>query len=351
MGLKAKLFTLNLTVLASTIAAAVLAGYGYLHISGILQQRTPAAGSAVIIMEGEKVLYQSEKFTAVDIKEILMSLSMNEDTFVYKNVSHTLKRDSFGRVYSIITLTPKDGLGGGYMPLIVTVFSVFLLVFLAAFFIAQRVYSRDVISPVVNLQRATANLRRGELDTPITDEGSGEVGELAREIEQLRIELKNSIYYQQKTEGNRRFLITSISHDLKTPVTSIMGYIEGIFDGVAKTEEKKREYLEKALSKTKQINSMIEDLLLFSKLDLNQMPFSMERTSLTRYMEDSVGECSILFERENKRLSIENRADIFVMLDREKFKRVVQNIFDNAAKNMDSGGELKILIRETPARP
>ena len=193
-------------------------------------------------------------------------------------------------------------------------------------------------------------LREGDLDTAITDQGYGEVRELGRAVEQLRLQLKNSIYYQEKVDDNRKFLISSISHDLKTPVTSIRGYIDGVLDGVADTDEKKEDYLLKAVEKTKMIDIMIEDLLLYSKLDLNQMPFEKGKIDIGEYMSNYIEDNLADFEGENKSIIFENELEDVhhLLIDNEKFRRVMQNITDNAKRNIEEyTGQLKVLLRET----
>ena len=209
---------------------------------------------------------------------------------------------------------------------------------------------RNIIIPITDLTKEMEKLRIGELETAITDKGYGEIRELGTAIEQLRLQLKNSIYYQQRVDDNRNFLISSISHDLKTPVTSIRGYIDGVLDGVADTDEKKQYYLSKATEKTNMINTMIEDLLLYSKLDLNQMKFEKDKVNIVEYMESCIEDSSEDFLRENKKIYFENKllTTSFVMIDVEKFKRVIQNIMDNAKKSIETQiGQLKIMLRET----
>jgi signal transduction histidine kinase len=166
----------------------------------------------------------------------------------------------------------------------------------------------------------------------------------------MRIKLKESVYLQQKYDENRKFLVSSISHDLKTPVTSIKGYIEGIIDGVAKTPEKMKEYLETARSKAILVNAMIDDLLLYSKLDLNQIPYHFEKTDLEQYFEDCVSDHRYEYEKANIKLALisELKETVFVLIDRERFKRVIQNILDNAKKFMEKAdGQVDIILRET----
>ena len=230
------------------------------------------------------------------------------------------------------------------------VFIIFLIVFIVTNIVVQKQNMINIINPIINLTKETERLRTGELETAIIEQGYGEVRELGSAVEQLRLQLKNSIYYQQKFDENRKFLISSISHDLKTPVTSIRGYLDGVLDGVADTDEKKKYYLSKAVDKTKLINNMIEDLLLYSKLDLNQMPFEKDRINIVKYIESCLEDNSAEFERENKGIILDNKLsdEYLVNIDREKFKRVIQNIVDNAKRNIKKEfGKLTIILRET----
>jgi signal transduction histidine kinase len=226
------------------------------------------------------------------------------------------------------------------------------VVFAAGSFITQSRNYKNIIAPIISLKKQTEGIRHGDIDTAVTTNGFGELGELAGAVENLRVELKNSVYYRQKVDENRKFLISSISHDLKTPVTSIRGYIDGVLDGVANTDEKKEEYLKKAIVKIAHMNTMIDDLLLYSKLDLNQMPFDTRRISISCYISNLTNEYAADFEREGKTLFFEDnmKKEVYVKIDAEKMKRAVQNIFDNAKKNIETGnGRLEITIRESAA--
>jgi signal transduction histidine kinase len=309
---------------------------------------------AVVVMENSGIIYSSEDFTMFEIKEMLMNLSIENNYYEYGNKRYSIDEENFsaenGSNYKIITLNQIINISDYYRSFIVFVFIVFLAVYIIASIIVQKQNLKNIIIPITDLTKVMEKLRNGELETSITDKGYGEVRELGSAIEQLRLQLKNSIYYQQKVDENRKFLISSISHDLKTPVTSIIGYIDGVLDGVADTDEKKRYYLSKAIEKTKMINTMIEDLLLYSKLDLNQMIFEKENVDIVKYAESCIEDNSEEFIGENKRIIFENElsASCFVVIDIEKFKRVLQNIIDNAKKNIEEQtGQLKIILRET----
>lgn len=357
MNLKQRFLTQSMMTLIGTIIITGCVVYAYVYFYNLLN-KSPISGSlgetSIIVMEDDNIIYNNEEFSSLQIKEMLMNISVENNYYDNGDTNYSINSEDFttssGDNYMIITLNPVINVDDNYRFLIVFVFITFLIVFVVASTVVQKLNMKNIIMPITNLTKETEKLRNGELETAITDHGYGEVRELGSAVEQLRLQLKNSIYYQQKYDENRKFLISSISHDLKTPVTSIRGYIDGVLDGVADTDEKKKYYLLKAVDKTKLINIMIEDLLLYSKLDLNQMPFEKEKVNIVKYMESCVEDSSAEFERENKSVILENElSDVFfVIIDSEKFKRVLQNILDNAKRNIEKEfGQLKIILRET----
>lgn len=321
-----------------------------------LSARVKAIGAHVLILENRKVLFSTETFNQMDIEKSLMlsDHAPDMDTLELSGGTYMLARADY-RLHSgnegvLLLLAPIRLQTNFYV--VVGVFTIgwFVLSFLSLNFWVSYRFSRGIIAPVSRLKVAAAKISEGDLSGGIAEEGEGEVRELTRTLELMRIKLKNSIDLQQKYDDNRKFLISSISHDLKTPVTSIIGYIEGIIDGVAKTPEKRAEYLDIARSKAVLVNAMIEDLLLYSKLDLNQIPYHFQQTDLEEYFEDCVSDHRYEYEKEHIRLTLrsELKGKAYVFIDRERLKRVVQNVLDNANKYMDkANGRVDIVLRET----
>ncbi|CCQ93172.1 Histidine kinase [[Clostridium] ultunense Esp] len=357
MKLRQRFLTQSVLILISTIVITSCFGFIYTYFYNLLNESHATRGlgqTAVVLMEKDNILYNSEGFTMMEIKEMLMNLSVENNYYEYESNRYKINAENFtmqdGSNYRIIILNQIVNVGDYYRSLLIFVFIIFLIVFVIASLIVQRQNMKNIIIPITDLTKEMEKLRIGELETAITDKGYGEIRELGSAIEQLRLQLKNSIYYQQRVDENRRFLISSISHDLKTPVTSIRGYIDGVLDGVADTDEKKQYYLSKAIEKTKMINTMIEDLLLYSKLDLNQMTFKKDKVNIVKHIESCIEDSSEDFLRENKRIIFENKLSttIFVIIDVAKFKRVVQNIMDNAKRSIEAQtGQLNIMLRET----
>lgn len=245
---------------------------------------------------------------------------------------------------------PSEMVTKFYVGAFLIVAGIFLVVFVLFQLWISRRFTKEIIHPLSQLKDAASRISEGDLSGGIAEEGEGEVRELSRSLELMRIKLKESIHMQQRFDENRKFLLSSISHDLKTPVTSIKGYIEGIMDGVATTPEKQAHYLETARNKAIQVNNMIDDLLLYSKLDLNQLPFQFEKTGALVYFTYCLDDYQVEFERDGIKLTLVNElhGDAEIRIDRERFKRVMQNILDNARKHVpDCDGHVELVLRET----
>lgn len=355
MKLKQRFLIQNILILLSTIIIAASFGLLYNYFYKLLKKPYPYKGGGqapIIVMEGDNIIYNSEDLPMLRTKEILMNVSIENNYFEYEGNRYKIKVEDFtkdGMNYKLIILNQITDISYHYKSLSFVILIIFLIVFVIANIIVQRWNMKNIINPIIDLTKKMENLRAGELEGAITDSGRGEIRELGIAIEELRLHLKDTIYYQERVDDNRKFLISSISHDLKTPVTSIRGYIDGALDGIADTKEKKEYYLLKAIEKTKMINTMIDDLLLYSKLDLKQMVFKKDKVSIGKYIEECVEDHIEDFLKENKKIVFENKliTESFVMIDVEKFNRVVQNIIDNAKKNIEiDRGQLRIILRE-----
>jgi len=150
---------------------------------------------------------------------------------------------------------------------------------------------------------------------------------------QMAAQLEASTERRLKDEANRRELLAGISHDLRTPLTTINGYLDGLESGVASTPEMRKKYFHTIKNKTVDMNHIIEQLFFFSKLDMDEFPFSPARFELTRALSDMVEEFAE--EYAMRGLEIFNNVshqNVFVNIDVSHFRRVVINILENSVK-------------------
>jgi signal transduction histidine kinase len=161
----------------------------------------------------------------------------------------------------------------------------------------------------------------------------------------MRVRIKDSVRLQERVEAERRDMIASVTHDLKTPITTIMGYSEGILDGVADTPERIREYVTIIHKKARSLQSLAEDLSLLSRLENAQLPLDKQEENLTALVHELVQEFSL--SEPEARLETELEAGLRVLIDKEKMARVLSNLFQNSSKYKKSeqpGPEVSVTL-------
>jgi signal transduction histidine kinase len=216
---------------------------------------------------------------------------------------------------------------------------VFVLLLLTAVIIGPLLYitTKDIVNPLRKLENSAQEIARGNLDFQLQSKSNNEIGSVIRSYEKMRCELKKSITRQLEMEENRKQLLSNITHDLKTPITSIKGYVQGIRDGVANDPAKLSRYLDVIYSKTEDMNAMIDDLFLFSKLDLGKEPFNKDDVELGEFYGNCVQELRLELDGRGVALAAEYHASEGrkVFMDSQKIKRVILNIVGNSLKFMD----------------
>jgi len=223
------------------------------------------------------------------------------------------------------------------------------------------VAARRITGPLARLKRAVTEIRDGNLGYELPVSGHDEFTELAAGFEQMRVRLKDSMRLQEKAETERRAMMASITHDLKTPITSIMGYAEGILDGVADTPEKTREYASVIRKKAMSLQHLADDLSLLSRLENAQLPLDKQDEDLGALVSEvasefwNIGNIGVvnatdgsLFCQQDEEsstvlppvlptvpdvsLASNLEPGLRVMIDREKMARVLVNLFQNSVK-------------------
>lgn len=197
--------------------------------------------------------------------------------------------------------------------------------------------NHSIVTPIHMLQVATQNIKNGNLDFEVEVHNKDEIGELCEDFEEMRIRLKDNAEEKLRSEQQSKELISNISHDLKTPITAIKGYVEGLIDGVADTPEKQNKYLQTVYSKAIDMDHLINELSFYSKIDTNKIPYTFSRLNVVGYFEDCAEDLSRELEDEHIGFSYQNYVDDSVQMiaDAEQIKRVINNIVGNSKKYSD----------------
>ena len=256
--------------------------------------------------------------------------------------------ESDGTVYDISITDSADSQGRVHVMAKDLFISAFVILISVALVVGLWVY-RSIAVPLVKLKKATQNIKEGNLDFVLDVEGKDEFSELCQDFEEMRRRLKESTEEKSLMEKENRELISNISHDLKTPITAVKGYVEGIMDGVADTPEKMDRYVRTIYNKTNEMDHLINELTFYSKIDTNRIPYTFSKLNVEDYFEDCSEEVGLELETRGIELVYANyvEKDVMVIADGEQIRRVIHNIISNAIKYMDKPkGIIKIRIKD-----
>lgn len=249
-----------------------------------------------------------------------------------KKLDFTFSDGSEGSIFVVTVVSPlisKKLLF--YMLVAITMILVFTSLMLAQWI------QKSVFVPVKELNVAMQHIKDGNLDYVLQTNEGGEIGELYRNYEDMRMRLKESTEEKVEQENTHKELISNISHDLKTPITAIKGYVEGLMDGVADTPEKRDKYIRTIYNKANDMDRLINELTMYSGIDNNRIPYNFHRINVADYFGDCIEEVGLDLEARNIKLNYSNMtpADTMVIADPEQMKKVINNIIGNSVKYMD----------------
>ncbi|MBH1941895.1 HAMP domain-containing histidine kinase [Mobilitalea sibirica] len=229
-----------------------------------------------------------------------------------------------------------------------SVVSFLIIIIFTAFLLIYWIY-RSILRPLNVLRLATNRIKDGDLDTAIVSDTEDEIGQLCEDFEQMRIRLKKLIEDRLQYEEEMKELVSNISHDLKTPLTAIKGYAEGLMDGVADTPQKQEKYLKTISMKANDMTVLVDELAFYSKIDCNTVPYTFKDINLKEYFDDCMEDLRLELEVKSIKIIYHNETDslVRVVADAEQLKRVIHNIIGNSVKYLDKKeGIIKISIED-----
>lgn len=263
-----------------------------------------------------------------------------------KQIDVTFSDETAG---SIFIITSMDNMLPQMKSLLRDMFiTIVVILILTAGLLSTWIYS-GISTPLRKLRAATQNIKEGNLDFTLVAEGEDEISELCQDFEEMRKRLKESAEEKVEYDRENKELISNISHDLKTPITAVKGYVEGIMDGVADTPEKMNKYIRTIYNKANDMDRLINELTFYSKIDTNRIPYTFSKINVSSYFDDCFEEVGLDLESKNIEFSYFNYADeeTWIIADAEQLKRVINNIIGNSVKYLDKPkGYINIRVKD-----
>ncbi len=198
------------------------------------------------------------------------------------------------------------------------------------------VLSKKILVPIKELTAAAYKIKNGQLDFELLGSRCREINELCSAFDNMRLQLRESRNTEERQLVERRLMLANISHDIKTPLTSIKGYISGIKDGIASSPEKLAKYLDTIYKKTEVMENIINNMSDLSMLELSKLNFNFEYGNIAALIKTMCDEYE--FDRPDVKISADIPQNMTVRMDCQKMRRVFSNIIDNSIKYAKSGG-------------
>lgn len=299
------------------------------------------------IYSGQEVLYSDMKYGN---EEAIEGLSMQDKSYGQIVTAHTggvtilaVKYLIDGAEYELYAACSSaeiifPGIELGMFETFLTVFLLIGIFSIAGILLCSRLFTRALIEkimkPVEELDSAANRVREGTLDVPINYSGDDEFKGMCDSFDLMQAHLKQELEQNRAYELSRTEMVSGISHDLRTPLTSVKGYIKGVLDGVASTAEKREEYLKIAYRKACDMDVLLSKLFYFSKLETGNMPFYMQRVDMTEFIRAYAKEKRTEIEQKGAVWSthLPAEAGLICNVDKEQLKRVLDNLVENSFK-------------------
>lgn len=245
------------------------------------------------------------------------------------------------RLSDFITLSGSFGM----VPFLLFCFFPFTL-FLSFFYLFER--QKYMYSSMKKMMKEMESITKGPFDQAMTIEDEGVIGELAKKVNQLVLQLEKAKTEQKKAADIKNDLITNVAHDLRSPFTSIVGYLDLINEDRYKSEVELRYYIQIIHKKSQELNQLLNDLFEYTLVQnkealVNEVPINLE---------EMLNQLSIQFQFQLNEAGMEMRqnfsstANLFVMGEGPKLARVFENLIENAIRYGKDGKYIDVSIRD-----
>lgn len=270
-------------------------------------------------------------------------------SFIYKRLNSAyIYTTSPNYIYKLVTafMAIKNNIFGDFIYLII----LFIFISIIYTILSYKIYKfrYDNMELLVSNVEEMAN---GDLDRTIDVNSKDEIGKVANDINKIVKSLRNITIEERKAQQTKTDLITNVSHDLRTPLTSIIGYLNLIEEDKYKDEVELRYYINIAYEKSQNLNILINDLFELTKLQNNSLSINKIHINLVELISQVISYLNYQVNQENMEIRSKFSEDkLIVNVDADKFVRVFENLINNAIKYGSDGKYIDIVTKKESNR-
>ena len=293
----------------------------------------------MLVYENGEIFYESGNSSLKDKALMDAATDIKDKAFVSDDNCqlYYYQADSGGEHYDLFLFntpshTDNDSVKAVlWVSIVILCFAIVVSILLTNRFLTKFVFKK-IEEPLSILSKGVEEISNGNLDYRLKYENPDEFRPVCQNFNYMAGKLKQSVELLRKNEENRKELLLDISHDLRSPLTSIQAYVEGLSDGIANTPEKQRRYLETIKRKTVEIEKMVSSLLAYSKLEMEEFETDIIKADLGNFLSEAVGSVQDEYRQRGLEITLERKADITAKIDEELLLRVISNLFENSLK-------------------
>lgn len=300
----------------------------------------------ILVKEEGKTIYSYGNESLQSIGKDLLEdfdLNLNDKEFAYTN---TLENDFLyferqilnGKSYSLYFVSERSvhdedkALESALQSTVYFVVGSLVIFVLATSWLLSRFILNNILLPLRELQIGAEKIRAGELEVELHHSAQDEIKPVVETFNLMAQKLSESLREKKLQEESRKELVASISHDLRTPLTTIKAYVEGLIDNVADSPDKKLRYLQVIKKKADELNNLIEQLFLFSKMSLGEKAIPFEPINLKDMLEFFVSENLYVWQKSRAKVKLETEGNAKIMGSFLLLERILSNIIGNSIK-------------------